>query len=202
MRNLTEIIVHCTATPEGREVTQADLYRWHVVDRGWSDIGYHYLVQLDGTVVPCRPMEKDGAHVKGRNKGTVGISYAGGVDAKGNPKDTRTGAQKAALTELLVGLLRQYPTIAKISGHRDYAAKACPSFDATGEYAPLLERKPLEPSFSNPKDDDDPEPSWLEEVIQELEKGNLLQKQGRDALTDAADHHWKALQKARTQAGN
>ncbi len=144
MRSLTEIIVHCTATPEGREVSQKDLYRWHVVNRGWSDIGYHYLIQLDGNVVICRPIEKDGAHVKGRNKGTVGVSYAGGVDPNGKPKDTRTGAQKAALTQLLSKLLDDYPSITKISGHRDYAAKACPSFDATLEYAPLLDRKPLD----------------------------------------------------------
>ena len=98
-----------------------------------------------------------------------------------------------------------YANIAKhkhISGHRDYAAKACPSFDATGEYKALLDRKPLEPSFNNPKDDNDPEPSWLEEVVSELEAGNFLQKQGRDALDAAADHHWRALQKARAQAGN
>ena len=202
MRELTEIIVHCTATPEGREVTKDDLHRWHVKDRGWSDIGYHFLIQLDGTVVPCRPMERDGAHVKNRNKGTVGVSYAGGVDSAGKAKDTRTAAQKAALTKLLIELLEEYPSIKHISGHRDYAAKACPSFDATGEYKALLDRKPLEPSFNNPKDDNDPEPSWLEEVVSELEAGNFLQKQGRDALDAAADHHWRALQKARAQAGN
>ena len=203
MRNLTEIIVHCTATPEGREVTQQDLYRWHVVDRGWSDIGYHYLIQLDGTVVPCRPMGKDGAHVKGHNKGTVGVSYAGGVDASGKAKDTRTSAQKRALTDLLMDLLVKYPSITKISGHRDYAAKACPSFDATKEYAPLLKREPVKPEFDNPKEDGDSDQpvSWLDETIEELRQANLLQKKARDDLEEAARLHWRVIETLRSHAG-
>ena len=194
MRHLTEIIVHCTATPEGREVTKADLHQWHVEGRGWSDIGYHYLIQLDGTVVPCRPMERDGAHVKGRNKGTVGVSYAGGVDARGNAKDTRTSAQKAALTSLLVKLLDTYPSINHISSHQDYAAKACPSFDATSEYAPLLERKPVEPAFNNPKAEDDPDADEVDQLADILAEANDLQSQGRAKLEKAARLHWKARQ--------
>lgn len=138
-RRVNEIIVHCSATPEGRVVTAATIRRWHL-DRGWRDIGYHYVIRLDGTIEAGRPLDEIGAHVQGRNTGTIGVCYVGGVTADGNmtPKDTRTPEQKAALDRLLRQLLADNPGITHISGHRDYARKACPSFDATAEYRPLL----------------------------------------------------------------
>ena len=144
MRALREIIVHCTATPKGRPVSKADLYKWHVKERGWSDIGYHYMVHLDGKVEKCRPLSKVGAHVAGHNRGTIGIVYVGGTDADDVKKgrDTRTNAQRVALEELMLTLLEKYPSIKRISGHNDYANKACPCFDARQEYAHLL-RKPV-----------------------------------------------------------
>lgn len=139
MRTINEIIVHCTATPEGRDVTAADVDRWHK-ERGWSGIGYHWLVRLDGTVEAGRPEAAVGAHVAGRNRNTIGVVYAGGVDKAMRPKDTRTPAQKAALDKLLRDILKRNPSVAKIAGHRDYAAKACPSFNATAEYKHLLDK--------------------------------------------------------------
>jgi N-acetylmuramoyl-L-alanine amidase len=136
MRSLREIIVHCSATPEGREVSVATIRDWHK-QRGWRDIGYHFVVYLDGTAHKGRPVEQIGAHVAGRNTGTIGICYVGGVDKNMRPKDTRTPAQKVALEGLLKELVAKYG-ITKISGHRDYSPKACPSFDATAEYAPLV----------------------------------------------------------------
>lgn len=138
MRALNEIIVHCSATPEGRNFTVRQIRSWHR-ERGWSDIGYHYVIYLDGSVHVGRPLSKAGAHVRGRNTGTIGVCYVGGVASNGRtPKDTRTAAQKAALTFLMSELVQKYPSIRKISGHRDYANKACPSFDATREYANLI----------------------------------------------------------------
>jgi N-acetylmuramoyl-L-alanine amidase len=127
-RALTEIVIHCTATPEGRDVTAADVRAWHKA-QGWSDIGYHYLVRLDGTVEQGRPEALIGAHVIGHNTGTLGVCYAGGVDAKFAPKDTRTPEQEDALEAVCRALIAKYPSIKKVSGHRDYAPKACPSFD-------------------------------------------------------------------------
>lgn len=143
MRHIDEIIVHCTATSEGREVTVDELRHWHTdpkpKGRGWSDIGYHYLIHLDGKVSECRPIEITGAHVKGHNDNTIGVVYSGGVSANDVKiaKDTRTDAQKVALLKLLNKLIRKY-SIVKISGHHDYANKACPSFSARREYADLL----------------------------------------------------------------
>ena len=137
MRTINEIIVHCSATPEGQNVTAADIRRWHTVGNGWNDIGYHFVVRLDGTVEPGHPLAQTGAHCRGHNARSVGICYAGGVAADGRtPKDTRTPAQRAALLTLLRELKQQFPGAA-IHGHRDFAAKACPSFDATAEYAGL-----------------------------------------------------------------
>lgn len=132
-RIINEIIVHCTATPEGRECSVEEIRQWHKA-RGFTDIGYHYVIHLDGRVEPGRDIDIAGAHCTGHNTHSIGVVYVGGCakDDK-TPKDTRTEAQKAALAALLMDLRKLYPT-AKIHGHRDFANKACPSFDATKEY--------------------------------------------------------------------
>ena len=133
MRKINEIIVHCAATPEGKNFKAADIDRWHR-ERKMKCIGYHYVVDLDGTVEPGRPESEIGAHCLGHNQYSIGVCYVGGLAADGKtPKDTRTSAQKEALLALLKKLRAKYPN-ASIHGHRDFAAKACPSFDATTEY--------------------------------------------------------------------
>ena len=140
-REITDIIVHCSATPEGKAYTVEDIRKWHK-QQGWSDIGYNYVVELDGTVKLGRDVDISGAHCEGHNAKSIGICYVGGLENKpGVPtpkqkaKDTRTDAQKAALFALLMDLRRLYPK-ARIVGHRDYDTKGkeCPSFDAKSEY--------------------------------------------------------------------
>ncbi|MCI6495089.1 MAG: N-acetylmuramoyl-L-alanine amidase [Bacteroidales bacterium] len=126
MRKIDKIILHCTATPEGREVTVADVTAWHK-ERGFRTIGYHYLVYLDGMVVRGRREEEIGAHCLGQNAGSIGVCYVGGLDSRGKPKDTRTAAQRVALRNLVEGLQRRYPH-ATLHGHNEFAAKACPCF--------------------------------------------------------------------------
>ena len=134
MRKIDLIIIHCSATAEGKSFTVADIDRWHR-QRGFAQIGYHYVIYLDGTIHKGRPIELVGAHCQGHNSHSIGICYIGGLAADNKtPKDTRTEAQKQALLALLKELRAKFHT-AKIHGHRDYAAKACPSFDATKEYA-------------------------------------------------------------------
>lgn len=141
MRKIDELVWHCTATPEGREVSVDEVRRWHL-ERGWEDIGYHALVHLDGSVSKGRPIAQQGAHVYGRNRHTIGYAYVGGLDTHGNPKDTRTAAQKHTMRRLTMAAIRDFD-LSRVSGHRDYAAKACPCFDAGAEYmkfinAPLM----------------------------------------------------------------
>lgn len=136
MRTINEIIVHCAATPEGKAFTVADIDRWHR-QRGFRCIGYHHVVYLDGSIHIGRPESQQGAHCSGHNAHSIGVCYIGGVAADGKtPKDTRTQAQRTALRTLLTSLRKRYPA-ATIRGHRDFAAKACPSFDASSEYRGL-----------------------------------------------------------------
>lgn len=141
-RPIDEIIVHCTATPEGRDVSVQTIREWHK-GNGWSDIGYHWVVLLDGTVQAGRPEALVGAHVAGRNANTLGVVYVGGVAKDGKtPKDTRTPAQKKALLAHVKALIERYPTITKVTGHNQYAAKACPSFDVRKDELGKLFDKP------------------------------------------------------------
>lgn len=132
MRQINKIIVHCTATREGAPVSLDTVRRWHL-ERGWSDIGYHYLILLDGTIERGRPEEKQGAHVRGHNKDSIGVSYVGGVDRNLDAKDTRTQDQKDSLHNLLSNLMSSYED-ATLHGHNEFSNKACPSFDVSKEY--------------------------------------------------------------------
>lgn len=128
MRTINEIILHCAATPEGKDYTVADIDRWHRA-RKFNGIGYHWVIYRDGTVHPGRPEARQGAHCTGHNAHSVGVCYIGGCATDGKtPKDTRTAAQKGAMEALVRKLLKQYPG-ATVHGHNEYAAKACPSFD-------------------------------------------------------------------------
>jgi N-acetylmuramoyl-L-alanine amidase len=124
MRKINKIIIHCTATPEGREHDVADIRRWHL-KRGFNDIGYHYLIHIDGTIEEGRPINKQGAHVGGMSK-----------DMK-KAKDTRTQAQKDSLIKLMHELIYKYNKDMTIHGHNEYANKSCPSFIVKEEYANL-----------------------------------------------------------------
>ena len=126
--------MHCSATPEGRDVKTETIKDWHVNGNHWKDIGYHYVIELDGSIHKGRDENVIGAHCSGQNANSIGICYVGGVAKDGKtPKDTRTDAQKHSLLELLKELKAKY-TNATIHGHREFAAKACPSFDAKSEY--------------------------------------------------------------------
>lgn len=137
MREITEIIVHSTATPKGMNATAQDIDRWHR-QRGFDCIGYHYVILRNGQIERGRSVELAGAHCKGHNSNTIGVAYVGGLNENKQSADTRTGAQQIALHVLLRDLVKQYPTIRKISGHRDYCNTACPSFDASAEYQYLI----------------------------------------------------------------
>jgi len=140
MRKINELIVHCTATPPNFMPTATpaqrvdEVRRWHVEDNGWSDIGYHYLIDRGGQLLNGRHISRAGAHVKGHNKDTIGISLFGG---KGGTKDQAfednfTPEQGETLRKLIDRLQGEYGPSLKISGHQEYANKACPCFEIRG----------------------------------------------------------------------
>ena len=132
MRPINKVIIHCSATPEGRDVKTKEIKKWHL-SNGWSDIGYHYVIELDGKVVEGRPVELVGAHCVGQNKFSIGICYVGGMNkSMSKPKDTRTEEQKESIVKLIKKLRGRYGDLT-IHGHNEYANKACPSFDVANE---------------------------------------------------------------------
>ena len=135
-RTIKELIVHCSATPEGKDYSVDTIRQWHL-QRGFSDIGYHYVIYRDGSIHIGRDESIIGAHCTGHNTNSIGVCYIGGCASDGKtPKDTRTTKQKQSLVKLLKELKTKYPQ-ASIHGHRDFSSKACPSFDATKEYSSI-----------------------------------------------------------------
>ena len=134
MRNINYIAIHCTATQPEASITSIQNY-WKN-NLGWKNPGYHYIIDRLGNVVNLLPIELVSNGVQGYNSQTINISYVGGIDKSGKPKDTRTEAQKQSILKILKELRVKFPK-AKIQGHRDFpnVKKACPSFDAKKEYS-------------------------------------------------------------------
>jgi len=126
MRNLKRIFLHCSATYEGKEYSVETIRKWHL-RRGWSDIGYHFVIHLDGEIEIGRPIGVQGAHVSGENKDSIGICYIGGVDASKEAKDTMTVPQEIAFVEIVKSLRLIFGELS-IHGHNEFSTKACPSF--------------------------------------------------------------------------
>ena len=158
MNKIDAIVVHCSATRAGQDIGKSEINRMHVA-RGFNCIGYNFVVRIDGTVETGRSLQIDGAHCNSKgfsgvsyNKHSIGICYIGGLDKSGKAADTRTDAQKNALRELIAKLVKEYPDIKEILGHRDTSPdldgdgivepnewiKICPCFDAASEYKDLL----------------------------------------------------------------
>lgn len=151
--NIDAIVIHCSATRAGQDIHAADIDKWHK-ERGFKEIGYHYVIDLDGSVEFGRALPKDGAHCNtsgtsgvNYNKHSIGICYVGGLDENGEPADTRTDEQKTAMHELVLRLIEKYP-IVEVIGHRDASPdkngdgiisrnewiKQCPCFDVKSEF--------------------------------------------------------------------
>ena len=126
----TMIILHCSATREGQDVKAKTIKQWHK-ERGFDDIGYHYVIDLDGTIEKGRDEALVGAHCKGHNATSIGICYVGGCDKNMKPKDTRTPEQKRSMLSLVRKLVNKYKIpVTQIWAHHDFDKhKACPSFE-------------------------------------------------------------------------
>lgn len=139
-RPINKIIIHCTASKEGQDLTVEQIDKMHR-QKGWAGIGYHFVIYRDGTIHDGRDINRIGAHTSGYNTGSIGVCYVGGLDKNGKPKDTRTIQQKNSLYSLVSKLMLMYD-IKEVKGHRDYSPdkdgdgkiskhewiKACPCF--------------------------------------------------------------------------
>lgn len=148
MRKIDTIILHCTATPRGRDYSVDTIRGWHKA-RGWNDIGYHYIIHLDGTISEGRPVEQAGAHAKNYNANSIGIAYIGGLDESAKESvDTRTPEQDKAFKTLIAKLIEEHKDIRVLIGHRDTSPdlngdgtvergewiKDCPCFEVEESY--------------------------------------------------------------------
>jgi N-acetylmuramoyl-L-alanine amidase len=132
MRDINRIILHCTATEAGKDVSVDTIRQWHV-KRKFKDIGYHYVIYLDGTIAIGRDVADQGAHVSGENHDSIGIAYVGGI-YDGKPKDTMTSHQEMSFL-MLVNSLRTVFGPLTLHGHNEYSNKACPSFVVADKYS-------------------------------------------------------------------
>jgi len=141
-------VLHVSGTPMGINYNIDMLRDYHVRVKGWSDIGYHYFIDEQGELFEARPLNRNGAHVKGHNRGTIGICVAGGLDKNKLPSDTMTGKQQFIVEALLLALKKGNPNM-KVKGHRDYSKdsnnngiiepfeyiKFCPGYNAEERFA-------------------------------------------------------------------
>ncbi|MFT6772301.1 MAG: N-acetylmuramoyl-L-alanine amidase [Paracoccaceae bacterium] len=155
MRRITEIILHCAASRPDQDIGAAEIDAWHHA-RGWSGIGYHWVIRREGTIEAGRSEAQMGAHVRGRNQGTIGVCLAGGFGSSADdaPEDHFTLEQLRALAGLLRDLRRRYPG-ASVTGHNAYAAKACPGFRVPLHLARIMRLDPVK---------DQPAPQRIEDV--------------------------------------
>ena len=127
MRLITKVIIHCAATKPSMDIGASEIKKWHL-DRGWKDIGYHYVIRRNGDIENGIAVALAGSHTKGHNANSIGICLVGGINDKGEPESNFTKAQWATLERLVRILKVDFPH-ATVHGHREFAAKACPSFD-------------------------------------------------------------------------
>ena len=135
MRDIRRVIIHCSATREGQDISAETIRRWHTSSpRNWSDIGYHFVIELDGTIKKGRDIDEKGSHTKGENYDSIGVCYIGELERDGKtPKDTMTEMQDISMLELIKSLRLIFGELS-IHGHNEYSSKACPSFQVQEKY--------------------------------------------------------------------
>ncbi len=149
MRTINQIIIHCSATPPDMDIGMLEINEWHL-DRGWSGIGYHWVIRRDGTLERGRNEKNQGAHVRGHNKNSIGICLVGGKGSKHNDyaSDHYNPAQLGTLLELINTKMHEYPDVT-IHGHNEFSSKACPGFNVSDWWGPV---KPAASEMANTSD--------------------------------------------------
>jgi N-acetyl-anhydromuramyl-L-alanine amidase AmpD len=134
------IVVHCAATPPQLDIGVEEIRKWHT-DKGWIDVGYHYVIRRDGTEEIGRPADVMGAHVRGHNDESIAVCLVGGVDEYNAPENNFTYLQWETLKSRVSLLQSIYPE-AEVVGHNQLDPhKACPSFDVQDWLSEELSRE-------------------------------------------------------------
>ena len=128
MREINKIIIHCSATRTDQSFNVEDIRGWHVNGNGWSDIGYHFYIKLDGTIQEGRPLGRVGSHTKGHNTGSIGLCFEGGYNPDGTSWLEPTDNQKCSFIEWLCSIESEFGKL-PVHGHREFSSKDCPGFD-------------------------------------------------------------------------
>lgn len=130
MRDVSMIILHCASTTSKMDVGAKEIRKWHVEERGWRDIGYHWVIRRDGTLEKGRDEDIAGAHCSGYNSRSIGICLVGGLamDYKSS-EDNFSKAQFDTLAKLIKDIRSRYPNRLSIHGHNEFANKDCPVFN-------------------------------------------------------------------------
>lgn len=140
MRRIDKIIIHSSATPPSMDIGRDEIYKWHTdlkpQGRGWSDIGYHFVVRRNGIIEIGRPIGNIGAHTRGHNRNSIGVCWVGGYNniVDKYPEDNRTDEQKESMLRLNKALFLVLEDLKEVLGHGDLANTKCPSFDAKEEF--------------------------------------------------------------------
>jgi len=121
MRNINKVVVHCSDSDYPQHDNVETIYKWHVDERGWSDIGYHFVITKDGKINLCRPIPEIGSHCKGHNSNSIGICLTG--------QKVFSSLQFDALDHLLRQIMDVYPEVDVCTHHHLNDAKTCPNFD-------------------------------------------------------------------------
>lgn len=138
MRDIKRIIIHCSATPPDMDIGVKEIRDWHVKGNGWKDIGYHYVIRLNGEIESGRSIDQVGAHTKGHNSDSIGICYIGGLNKNNKPKDTMYKCQEDSMRELIFSLRVVADEELTIHGHNEFSDKACPSFKVNKKFKDIL----------------------------------------------------------------
>lgn len=131
MRDINQIIVHCSSTKWSMDIGAKEIRKWHTQENGWSDIGYHWVIRRNGTIEPGRDEKTNGAHARGYNSHSIGICMVGGLNDKVNKTEANYTFQQYTSLDYLVKELRSKYPISEVLGHKDLpgVAKDCPCFN-------------------------------------------------------------------------
>lgn len=129
MRKIDSVVWHMSETPPNMDIGKEEIRKWHVDERGFDDVGYHFIIRKDGAIERGRPIHIAGAHCRGKNRDSIGVCYVGGWEGK----DDRTPQQVEAMHKLMGALTTTFGAL-DVFGHYEFSTKTCPNFNPKQDF--------------------------------------------------------------------